>query len=142
MRSACLQFFVGPCGSDFLRDQPFHRPAKVRVYDKLIAGVSTRPGVDRDGFPSLEFNSIHFLIKEDFHSSFTGQICHPLAYRGTTSYGVIDPMFIFKEGKDGKKTRAIERRHTQVFRLERERKPDPGIGEIARKFGIEGFPWP
>ena len=55
---------------------------------------------------------------------------------------VKDAVLVLEEREDREEARAVERRHPQVFRLERHRQPDPRIVEIAAQLAVEREPGP
>ena len=51
-----------------------------------------------------------------------------------------DAVLVFEERQNGEQTRALERRHAEILRLERERELQARVGKIAREFRVQGFP--
>ena len=56
---------------------------------------------------------------------------HALAHRAAAAERVPDAELVFEKGEEGEQARAAERRHAEVFGLEREGETDPGVAEIA-----------
>ena len=51
-----------------------------------------------------------------------------------------DAVFVFEEGEDGEQARALERRHAEVLRLERERELQARVVEVARQLRVQRLP--
>ena len=66
----------------------------------------------------------------------------PSRDRRTAADRVPDAEFVFEERQDREQARAVERRHAEVLRLERERQPDARVGEVAGQFAVERLPRP
>ena len=65
----------------------------------------------------------------DAHAA--GEPGHRFRHRAAAADGMIDPVLVFEERQDREQARAAERRHPEIFGLEREGEADPRVLEVA-----------
>ncbi len=97
-----------------------------------------RPHPDRAA--ALEQQLLDRFVEPDVGPELGGHAGHALTERIAPSQRVKHAVFVLEEGQDREQARAAERGHAEIFRLERKRKLQPRILEIARQFLVQRFP--
>ena len=132
-------FFLAIFASVHLRRRWFghqlrHRVGEVGVDHQRVGPVFAAVGSHADGPPAVEQDFLHLFAEREPHAHLPGDAGHPLAHRGAPAERVPDAVLVFEERQDGEQARAVERRHAQVLRLERERQPHARVAEVPAEF--------
>ena len=67
-----------------------------------------------------------------------GDPLHRRHHRAAAAARMVDAELVFHEREDGEQARAAERRHAEVFGLEREGEPHPVVAEIGGQVAVHG----
>ncbi len=103
-------------------------PASVRTPDRLAA---------------LEQHLLHLLAERECRRPVRAATrAIAVGHRAAAADRVPDAVLVFEERQDREQARAVERRHAEVLRLERERQPDARVAEVPAQFAVERRPRP
>ncbi len=123
-------------------DEPGHGAGEVGVDDQGIGLVNARSRSHAHGAPALEENLLDLVVERDRGTQVLGGPRHHRGDCPAAAQRMKDAVLVLEEREDREEARAIERRHPQVFRLERHRQPDPRVVEIAAELAVEREPGP
>lgn len=117
-----------------------HRMGEVGVDDHGVA-AHLLAVFEREAhrLSSLQHELAHGAPEVDLHAVARRGLGHRRGDAVESAAHVVDAEVVFDIGDDGEERRALPRRHPEVLGLERERKRELGVGEIAVEELVEGF---
>ena len=130
---------VGPAFAQMIGHQPGHCLGEVGIDHQRVGLVLAGLGADADRLAALEQDFLDRLIQADADTHFGRRLRHRRHDGAGAAARMVDAELVFHEGQDREQAGAAERRHAQIFALEREGQPDPGVGEVARQILIDGL---
>ena len=127
---------VAPAPAQMVRHQLGHGLGEVGVYHHGIGAVFADGGAGADRAPTLEDDLLDRRAGLDLHAHLGRHPRHGAHHRTAAALRMKHAVLVFHEGQDGEEARAAERRHAQVFALERKRQADARVLEVARQVAV------
>ena len=111
--------------------------AEIAVDDDGSGRDAFAAGLDPDRLAVLVQDPVDRGVEADLDAHAAREPRHRVRHRAAAADRVKDAVLVFEEGQDREQARALERRHAEILRLEREGEPHARVGEVAPQILVD-----